>query len=180
MAKLKRDPVVPEMRHRLLANREGKLTPGQWLDLINQPLIILLLLTAVGFVLFSEYMLFILRRAWWIVLPVLVILVFIPVLTRAYRYARAPVHFARLYAGAQPLWGVKTQVFRTEAKQPVRFPRRLAPRMSLQMDVEYLVYYLEDAQGRVLLSAAPADHQDAEHWLPTKQFQARQERRRQT
>ena len=178
MDKPKRDPVVPEMRQRLIANREGRITSGQWGELIAQPIVVLVLLTGFALAAFGPRLLPLLRF-WWIVLPALLILMFLPAILRAFRYARAPVHFARLYAGVQPYWGYRTQVFHTESGEEVRFARRLAPRMSLQMDVEYIVYYLQDGQGKVLLSVAPAEHPDAAHWLPTRQFQTRFERRRQ-
>jgi hypothetical protein len=180
MAKRKRDPVVPEMRQRLLVNRDGRMTSGQWLDLVAQPLTTLALLLGASYLVFGSYMVTFAADFWWVGVPLIVLLVFVPVAVRAYRYARAPVHFARLFAGVQPLLGFgawKSQVFYTDANQPVTFRRRLAPRMPLSQDAEYIVYYLEDSQGRVLLSAAPADHQDADHWLPTPMFEARYERR---
>ena len=69
VAKRKRDEVVPEMRERLLANRNGRLTTSQWLDLIVQPLLILLLLSGVAMVVFGEMMLAVLADTWWLVLP---------------------------------------------------------------------------------------------------------------
>src|SRR5664279_803091 len=159
MEKRKRDPVVPEMRKRLLANREGRLMTGQWLDLIVQPLVILGLLTAAAFVVFGDDMVALLADIWWIVLPLIALFILLPVTTRAYRYARTPIHFARLRAGVQPWWGVwKPLVFYTETDEPVIFRRRLAPRPLLKIDGEYLVYFLDEPQGKVLLSAAPSDH----------------------
>ncbi len=178
MEKRKRDPVVPEMRERLLANRDGRITPGQWLDLIIQPLLILGVLIAAALAVFGKGMMVMFVEVWWIVVPVIFLLVIVPVSFRAYRYARAPVHFARLYAGVQPWWGFwKPTIFYTAADEPVRFPRRLAPRLPMRINGEYLVYFLEEPQGKVLLSAAPADHEDAELWLPTRNFEVRRARR---
>jgi hypothetical protein len=176
--KPKRDPVVPEMRHRLIANRDGRMTPGQWGEMISQPLVVLVLLTGFALAAFGPRLLPLLRF-WWIVVPLLLGLVFLPAILRAFRYARAPIHFAKLTAGAQPLTLFrKSMLFYTGADEAIRFGKSLAPRLPLQTDVEYLVYYLEDGQGKVLLSAAPAEHPDAEYWLPTKQFQVRFDRRR--
>ena len=92
--KRKRDPVVPEMRERLLANRDGRLMPSQWLDLIVQPLLILALLIGVAFVVFGELMLALLADSWWVVRAVVGCCCFFgPVILRAYRYARAPDPF---------------------------------------------------------------------------------------
>lgn len=176
MAKRKGDPVGAEMRERLLANRDGRLTPGQWGDLIAQPLIVLVLLGGIGLAAFGPRFVALLRF-WWIILPLIALFVLAPVVLRAYRYARAPVHFARLYAGVQP-WGLrKPVVFYNSDDEPVTFTRRLAPRLPLKIDGEYLIYYLDEPQGKVLLSAAPTDHEDAEHWQPTKNFAIRSERR---
>ncbi len=176
--KRKRDPVTPEMRKRLLANRDGRITPNQWLDLIIQPLIVVMVLFGVGFLVFGEYMLALFDDAWWLILPIIALLVFLPGILRAVRYARMPVHFARLEAGVQPWWGFwRPVVFYDAADHPVTFPRRLAPRPALRVSEPYIVYYLDEPQGKVLLSAAPAEHEDAESWLPTRNFDIRQERR---
>ncbi|MCC6804493.1 MAG: hypothetical protein IT319_16535 [Anaerolineae bacterium] len=176
MEKPKRDPVVPAMRERLLANRDGRLTPEQWGDLIAQPLVVLILLGGMGLAAFGPRLVALLRF-WWIIVPLILLLVIGPVILRAFRYARAPVHFARLYAGVQA-WGFrKPQVFYTVDDEPVAFQKRLAPKLPLRIDGEYLIYYLDEPQGKVLLSLAPADHEDAEHWLPTKGFAIRHERR---
>lgn len=178
MEKRKRDPVVPEMRERLLANRDGRLTAGQWLDLIVQPLITLAILFALAFLVFRGSFMALIEAAWWVLLPLIVILVFLPVTLRAYRYARTPVYFARLYGSSQPLWGFwKNPVFHTDTDEQIAFAQRLAPRILPVPEREYLVYFLDEPRGKVLLSAAPADHDDAELWLPTKRFEARYRQR---
>lgn len=178
MEKRKRDIVVPEMRERLLANRDGRLHVGQWIDLIVQPLVTLVILVGAGFLVFGGRMLVLFEEAWWILLPVLFVVVVLPILLRAYRYARQPIHFARLYAGVQPFGGYfRSQVFYTADDEQIAFPKRLAPRLPLQLEREYLVYYLDEPTGKVLLSAAPSDHEDAELWEPTKRFQIRYGRR---
>jgi hypothetical protein len=175
--KRKRDEVVPEMRERLLANRSGRLTVGQWLDLIAQPLITLVVLSGAAFIVFGARMVALLR-VWWILLPVIGLLVVLPVILRAYRYARAPIHFARLYGNPQARWVFwQQQTFHTDADELVAFRHRLAPRLPLKLNHEYLVYFLDEPSGKVLLSVAPADHEDADLWLPTRHFEARYERR---
>jgi hypothetical protein len=100
-------------------------------------------------------------------------LVLLPLVLRAQRYARLPIHFANLISDVpfRPWW--RPMVFYTEADEPVEFKRRLAPSMPIRIDAEYLVYYLEDGNQRVLLSFAPADHEDAEKFLPTERFKLR-------
>lgn len=177
MEKPKRDPVTPEMRERLMANREGRLTPAQWGEMIAQPLVVMVLLVGFALAAFGPRLLPLLRL-WWLVIPIMLVIVFTPVTLRAFRYARAPIHFARLSAGVQPWRGLrKPMVFHNEADEAVKFPRKLAPRLPLVIDAEYLVYYLDEPDGKVLLSAAPAEHEDAENWLPTRNFESRQRRR---
>ena len=178
MEKAKRDPVVPEMRARLAANRDGKIMRGQWLDLIVQPLVILALLLSASFLLFGEEAMAVIDDVWWVALGAALLLLFLPVLIRALRYARAPVRFARLSAGVQPWWGFwQPMVFYTKSDDLVRFPRRLAPRLPVKIGGEYLVYYLEEPDGKVLLSYAPADHDEAASWMPSKDFGAQHTRR---
>ena len=178
MEKPKRDPVVPEMRARLMANRDGRIMKGQWFDLIVEPLLILVVLLGLSFILFGDDMIALFDDAGWLILPIIALVIFLPALLRAYHYARAPVHFIRLYAGVQPWWGFwKPMVFYTKKDELVRFPRRLAPRMLVKINGEYLIYYLDEPGGKVLLSLAPVDHEDAEFWMPTKSFAVRRERR---
>ncbi len=176
MSKRKRDAVVPEMRDRLLSNRDGRITAGQWLDLVVQPLLILAGLLGVAFLVFGDLMLGIAADFWWVGVPMIILLVLVPVTMRAFRYARAPVHFAELYAANQG-WFWRPLVFLTENDERISFPRRLAPRPLLVTGHRYLIYFLDEPDGKVLLSAAPVDHEDAELWQPTKRFDARYGRR---
>ncbi|MBL8131604.1 MAG: hypothetical protein JNL42_07075 [Anaerolineae bacterium] len=180
MEKLKHDRVSTEMRRRLIANREGKLHPSQWLDLATEPLVMLLLLAAPTAVILGPR-LAVVFRAWWLFLLVFVIVAIVPTLLRARRYARTPVFFARLYGtgGFQRRWLFwRLPKFRSADDVTVRFSRQLAPQLPTEPGQEYLVYYLDEPAGKVLLSFAPADHQDAETWLPTPRFETRQARRR--
>src|SRR5690348_426262 len=118
MAKRKREEVVPEMRDRLLANRDGRMTSGQWLDLIVQPLVVLALLLGVAFVVFGELLLSVAADFWWVGVPLILLLVFVPIILRGYRYARAPVHFAHLYATGQG-WFWRPLVFLNEDDERV-------------------------------------------------------------
>jgi hypothetical protein len=49
--------------------------------------------------------------------------------------------------------------------------------MPLRSGERYLVYYLKDAETNVLLSIAPADHEDAAQWQPSSLYEARLKRR---
>ena len=167
--------VSPEMRKRLLVNRHGKMTSDQWKDMVTEPLVTLLLLfVPVLFVLGPRVVM--MGRMLWIGGFAVAILLFVPVIFRAYRYARMPLHFAELKAGDESpaAWKVwKAPILYTKAGQMVRFNKRLAPYSLLRRDKQYLVYYLKDSRNNILLSIAPADHPDAKSWQPSTAFEAR-------
>jgi hypothetical protein len=175
-----RDEVSAEMRDRLSNNRHGRLTVDQWKDMVTEPIIILLMLTIAAVLVFGPRLLVLTARGMvFLVLAVLLMLV-VPLAFRAWRYARAPVHFERLYASDNPASAVlfwRPQVLYTENGTEIRFRRRLAPITQLRPNRAYCVYYLRDAGQYVLLSMAPADHPDAERWQPSQTFHERFARR---
>jgi hypothetical protein len=175
--KRKADVVTDKMRQRLLTNRNGKIATDQWLDLVTEPLVVLLLLAVPAAIIlgpgFTAF--FISLRLPFILLIVLLVLGF-PLVSRARRYARAPIHFEILYAESDPraplkFW--KPQRFERQDGQIVSFHKRLAPFMFFRPGAPYLIYFLEDPRGYVLLSVAPVDHPDAQSWYPTKFFERR-------
>lgn len=176
MFKRKRYVLTPEMRERLMANRDGKLTSSQWISIVTRPFLSVLLLFGLAIIVFGPRLV-ILIRFWWLGLILLAALIVVPLALRAQRYARLPIHFVRLYADVpfRPWW--RPTIFYTEDDEPIVFKHRLAPPMPLRIDGEYLIYYLEDGNQRVLLSLAPADHEDAEQFLPTERFKLRYSRR---
>lgn len=180
MNKPKRDVVSREMRNRLMTNRHGKLTTDQWKDMVTEPIIKLLLLMLPALLLFGPWGIALTARILWIVGLAFLIVMVIPLIFRARRYARAPVHFGILYAGSNPLtpwffW--RADVLYTQSGQPVRFGKRLAPFTILRPNEPYIVYYLREHNENVLLSLAPADHEDADLWQPSESFHARQAQR---
>lgn len=180
MAKRKREVVSDEMRERLVVNREGKLTTGQWLEITTEPLITLLLLLAPALLILGPRLGVLIRFGWWLILLVAIAALVMPIVSRARRYARLPVHFGRFYADVRdrPWWQFwRPSVFYSEDDEPTDFRRWLAPRPPLKINGEYLVYYLNDRDRKVILSLAPADHEEAERWQPTYQFKLRQTRR---
>lgn len=180
MGKAKRGIVSKEMRARLLTNRHGKLTTDQWKDMVTEPIIKLLLLMVPAVLFFGPWAISLTARALLVVVPALLLVMIIPLIFRARRYARAPVHFATLYAGSNPLtpwlfW--RADVLYTQSGEAVRFGKRLAPFTILVPDEAYNVYYLREPKENVLLSLAPADHQDSDLWQPSESFHARQAQR---
>jgi len=172
VGKRKADIISDEMRQRLLANRDGRIATDQWLDLVTEPLVILLLLVVpLAVILAPRFAFFALSLRLPLILLVVLIALGLPTLIRARRYARARIHFDVLYADERrhaPLLFWKPQRFETKDGRIVEFSRRLAPYMFYRPGYPYLVYYIEEPRGLVLLSVAPADHPDAESWYPTK------------
>lgn len=179
MSKPDPNTVVPEMRHRLEVNRSGKLTSGQWLDIVLQPLAPMLLILLPGGLILLPRLLFVMVRGGWLLLIVLLAFLVWAFVARARRYARAPLQYAELRAeGEAPLWGFWRPVaMKDPSGTPFRFTKRLAPRPLMKRGHNYLVYYLREGDEYVLLSLAPADHEDVARWLPDRSFYARQERR---
>jgi len=174
------DKVSPQMRSRLLANRRGKLTTEQWKDAVTEPLGVLLLLLAPAIIILGPRMLLLSARGIVVVLAGIVVLVALPMVLRAWRYARAPLYFDKFYAGDYPapswvFW--RPQVFYTENGEAIQFKKRLAPRVRLRANRAYIVYYLRESDHCVLLSLAPADHVNADKWQPDDMFYNRQAQR---
>lgn len=180
MAKLKRHHVSREMRVRLRVNRDGKMTADQWKDMVTQPLVVLLLLLVPIVIFLGPRLAAFSIRGLIYALIAIVLVVGVPMIARAYRYARSPVQFAHLYSGGGPQlpWRIwRPVVLYTSAGKPVKFKRRLAPYLPLEPNSPYLVYYLHEPKGHVLLSMAPAEHDDIVQWQPTKSFELRQAQR---
>jgi hypothetical protein len=168
------------MRARLAVNRHGQLTADQWKDMVTEPLVTLLLLLAPTIMILGPRVLAVTVRGLWVVAVVFVLMVVVPMIFRAQRYARAPVRCSTLYAGANPasrLFFWRPLVLYSADGEAVRFTKRLAPHLGLYPNRAYLVYYLQDSKHQVLLSLAPADHPDARHWQPSDLFQERLRRR---
>ncbi len=172
--------ISSSMRSRLERNREGRLAGAQWLAVVTQPLTALLVLLAPLVIVFGPRLLiFSLRGIGLIVLLVLVLLL-VPAMFRARRYARAPLHYAQLTAGASPVaflffwWPLVMQDAQGDS---LRFQRKLTPLPRLQSGQNYLVYYLQEADQRVLLSLVSADHPDAQRFQPTERFRRRAQQR---
>lgn len=179
--KRKADIVTDKMRERLMSNRDGRIATDQWLDLVIDPLVTLLLLVVpAAIILGPRFTAFVVSLQLPIILLLALVAVGVPLFLRARRYARAPLHFDILTAEENPrgpllFW--RPQQFETQDGEIVRFYKRLSPFMYFRPGYPYMVYFLEEPGGNILLSVAPTDHPDAEKWYPTKFFERRQARR---
>jgi hypothetical protein len=167
--------VSAEMQTRLSSNRNGKLTTGQWKDMVTEPLVTLLVLAVPLMVILGPRLFVLTARGVGFAFLIVALFVFVPMLFRARRYARAPVLFDILYAvGERSSWMFwRPLIFRTEEGVEMRFTKRLAPGMRLKRGHPYFVYYLRDPGNLVLLSLVPADHPDADQWQPSPSFEVR-------
>jgi hypothetical protein len=176
MKNSKRDPVTADMRARLAANRDGKLTSNQWKEIVTEPIATLLLLLVPGIILLRARIFYYIAGGGWLIGVLVVVILVGVLLMRAGRYARAPIHVGVFRAAEQfrPFWMFwKAEIFYDETGKTVRFYKRLAPAVSHKAGEHYLIYYLKDRDGQILLSVAPADHPDAAGWQPTPAFQTR-------
>jgi hypothetical protein len=176
MATIKPNPISPDMQARLSANRDGKLTTQQWKEIITEPLV-MILMWSVPAIIILRWKLFTWVAAGGGLVALVVIAALVGVVFyRARRYARAPVHVGVFRAGDQfrPFWMFwKPEVYYDEAGAQVHFYHRLAPYKRPQRGERYLIYYLKDSKGGVLLSMAPAGHPDVARWGPSPAFQTR-------
>lgn len=172
----KRDSVVPEMQARLQSNKYGKMTTNQWFDLVTQPIVSLMVLCLPLAIFLPQFSLFMIG---WMLALLAVISIGIFVM-RAYRYARAPIHFAHFNAtsSAAALWNrLRPLHLLDEHEERIKFNQRLCPMPKLEGGRAYIAYYLKDDNVHILLSIAPANHPDSADWQPTKLFARRFEQR---
>lgn len=171
--------VNEHMRARLLVNRHGKLTADQWKDMVTEPLVTLGLLLVPGILVLGPRLGAFIWGGFALVTLAALIALGVSLALRARRYARAPIHFAVLRpVNSPPFWAFwQPLLFDTETGEQQQFGKRLAPYTRLQRDRHYLVYFLEEANTKVLLSLAPADHPDAALWQPSSHFESRLKQR---
>ena len=168
------------MRSRLERNREGRLAGEQWLAVVTQPLTALLVLLAPLVIVFGPRLLVFSLRGIGLIALLVFVLLLVPAIFRARRYARAPLHFAQLTAGASPvafLFFWRSLVMQDAQGESLRFQRKLAPLPRLQPGQDYLVYYLQEADQMVLLSLVSADYPDAQRFQPTERFRRKAQQR---
>jgi hypothetical protein len=179
MAKPKRESVRQEMLTRLRRNRDGRLTPDQWIAMTTEPLVTVLLLLSPVILIIGFRLPLLATRGVLIALVVIVVLGFM-LLMRARRYARANLNSGILYAAEQPLVRRllgQAAVFYDDAGDVYKFSHWLAPRVPLIPNHPYRVYYLREADQTILCSLMSQDDPEFSQYQPTPTFQARTARR---
>ena len=168
------------LRKRLERNRQGRLAGAQWLATVTQPLSVLLVLLAPLVIILGPRVAAFSLRGFALVALLVLLLLLVPALWRARRYARTPLEFAELDSDSNPVAGLffwRPLVMRAANGEAVRFQRRLTPMPRLRPGQTCLVYFLRDGEQRVLLSLVGAEHPDARHYRPTEAFQRRAQKR---
>ena len=166
------------MQQTLKRNREGRLTPQQWIDIVTQPVITLLLLLVPALVLVAARSPLLLIGGRWLLLLLIISAIVVPLVTRARRYARLPVQFRVLYAGERlPGLFNRKMILYDESGERLKFDCQYAPTIAFDENHAYATYYLQDGARYLLLSAIRADEPEAEAYYPSRGFEARHMRR---
>lgn len=157
-----------ETRNDLKRNREGRLSSRQWLQLITEPLTTLLLLSVPLFLIAGRY-----GPAGRLIVIALIGAFVVTMAMRALRFARVKLCYRVLFAdglGARwKLWSKTTLASKTG--DAVRFDHRLCGRLKVQPDQALHTYYVEAGGRRILLTAVPKRHPDAELAEPSIHFE---------
>jgi hypothetical protein len=165
--------VSPQMRERLLVNRQGKLHSEQRREVVMEPVVTVLLLMVPAIILLRRFLLTLFVGSFWMLgIGALVIGGFM-LFMRSRRYARVPLYFGVFRALEKPpsrllFW--KPICLTASDGKLMRFKHSLAPNKRIQANQEYLVYYLKSVQGNTLLSFAPIDHLESASWMPSEYY----------
>ncbi len=157
-----------ETRDNLNRNRDGRLSSRQWLQLITEPLTTLLLLSVPLTLIAGRY-----GPAGRLIVIALIGAFVLTMAMRALRFARVKLCYRVLFAdGAQSrwkLWGKTALASKSGAS--IRFDHRLSGRLNVEPDQALHAYYVEAGGRRILLTAVPKRHPDAELAEPSIHFE---------
>ena len=147
-----------EIRNDLKRNREGKLSSRQWLQLITEPLMTLLLLSVPLILIAGRY-----GPAGRLMVLALIGAFVLTMAMRALRFARVKLSYRVLFAdGAQPRWKFwRKATLANKSGETIRFDHRLSGRVNIEPDQALHAYYAEAGGRRILLSVVPKRHPDS-------------------
>lgn len=152
-------------------NRLGRLSKRQWLELTTEPLVTLLLLSTPVILLLGSRASFAGR---WLILGMLAVLG-VTMLIRATRFARVKLHYHVLYAEQPfPRWQFWRKIsLTTKSGDTIRFDRQISSPLGINQEEPYLVYFIEIAGSKTLVSLAPQRHPKVDKWQPSSEFAMR-------
>lgn len=162
--------ITEALKQDILRNREGKLSSRQWLALVTEPIVSLMLLSVPMILLVGRYGL----MGRYIVLA-LVLGFGLMTVFRAVRFARVKLVYRVVYAEQiHPRWMFwRKLTLTTVGGDPMRFDYHVIQNLNLQQDQALLVYYVKVADRCILLSAIPQKHPQASLAHPIALFQRR-------
>lgn len=159
-----------EFKKDVQRNRDGRLSSRQWIALITEPLISLLLL-AVPLILLvgrggiaGRYIVLIVMGA------VAVTMVF-----RAFRFARVTLHYRVLHVEtARKRWMFWRKLkLTTKMGDTITFDQQITTKLNLPLNQAVHAYYIVIADRKILVSLLPEKHPQANLATPTNQFSRR-------
>lgn len=151
-------------------NRDGKLSSRQWMELITEPMISLMLLSVPLILLVGRFGI----AGRYIVLLVVVGFV-IMTLLRAIRFSRVKLTYRVLFAEqSYPRWMFwRKTTLTTKSGESVRFHYHVVRKLDLPQNEALSVYYIVVADRLILLSAISQKHPQAHIAEPTPVFTRR-------
>ncbi|MDE2638038.1 MAG: hypothetical protein OXI30_16860 [Chloroflexota bacterium] len=162
------EKLTRETLDNLKRNREGRLSSRQWLQLITEPLTTLLLLSVPLILIAGRY-----GPAGRLIVLALIGAFVLTMAMRALRFARVKLCYRVLYANAtQPRWKLwRKSTLASKSGESIRFDHRLSGRLKVEPDQALHAYYIEAGGRRILLTAVPRRHPDAELAEPSTHFE---------
>ena len=151
-------------------NREGRLSKRQWLELITEPVVSLLLLSVPLVLIFGRY-----GMAGRFIVLALIAGFLVTVALRAIRFARVRLFYRVLYAEQlQPRWKFwRKTVLVSRAGEKVRFQHKIAGKLKIKPDDALHVYYIRSGDRSTLVSMIPQEHPKADLAEPSDDFERR-------
>ena len=163
-----KDKLPRETRNDLKRNREGRLSSRQWLQLITEPLTTLLLLSVPLILIAGRY-----GPAGRLIVFALLGAFVLTMAMRALRFARVKLSYRVLYAdGSNSRWKLwRKTTLASKSGESIRFDHRLSGRLNAPLDQALHTYYVEAGGRRILLTAVPKRHPEAELAEPSIHFE---------
>lgn len=151
-------------------NREARLSTRQWLELITEPVVSLLLLSVPLVLVFGRY-----GMAGRLLVLALIAGFLVTVVLRAIRFARVKLCYRVLYAEQlQPRWRFwRKIVFVSRDGDKVRFQHKIAGKLKIKPDDALHVYYISMGDRSTLVSVIPQEHPKSELAEPSDDFVSR-------
>lgn len=148
-------------------NREGRLSTRQWLELITEPVVSLLLLSVPLVLIFGRY-----GMAGRLLVLALIAGFLATIVLRAIRFARVKLCYRVLYAEQlQPRWKFwRKTVLTSRAGDTVRFQHKIAGKLKIKPDDALHVYFVSAGDRSILVSMISQEHPKADLAEPSADF----------